>query len=320
MKVLLTGANGFVGQAVLARLTAQPAFDLVAVSRRRASGLPAGVAYAQIAGVEADTAWRSVLQGVQVVIHAAARVHVMNDKVADPLAEFRKVNVDGTLNLARQAVAAGVKRFIFISSIKVNGESTAPGKPYSAETQPEPVDSYGISKLEAELALEALAAETGLEVVIIRPPLVYGPGVKANFLSMLRWLSKGIPLPLGAVHNRRSLVALDNLVDLIATCIEHSAAANQTFLVSDGEDLSTSQLLRRMGVALGRPARLAPVPMWLLEAGAALLGKRALAQRLCGSLQVDISKTRELLNWSPPLGVDEALRRTAKSFLNHRPR
>lgn len=317
MKVLLTGSSGFVGQALLARLAARPALDLVAVSRRPVSGLPARVAHAQVADIVADTAWQPVLQGVQVVIHAAARVHVMNDKVADPLAEFRKVNVDGTLNLARQAVIAGAKRFIFISSIKVNGESTAPGKPYSAESQPAPVDPYGVSKLEAELALRALAAETGLEVVIIRPPLVYGPGVKANFRSMMHWLSKGIPLPLGAIHNRRSLVALDNLVDLIATCIEHPAAANQTFLVSDGEDLSTSQLLRRMGGALGRPARLLPIPAWLLETGARLVGKRALAQRLCGSLQVDIGKTRELLNWSPPLGVDEALRRAAESFQEH---
>lgn len=317
MKVLLTGSSGFVGQALLARLAARPALDLVAVSRRPVYGLPARVAHAQVADIVADTAWQPVLQGVQVVIHAAARVHVMNDKVADPLAEFRKVNVDGTLNLARQAVIAGAKRFIFISSIKVNGESTAPGKPYSAESQPAPVDPYGVSKLEAELALRALAAETGLEVVIIRPPLVYGPGVKANFRSMMHWLSKGIPLPLGAIHNRRSLVALDNLVDLIATCIEHPAAANQTFLVSDGEDLSTSQLLRRMGGALGRPARLLPIPAWLLETGARLVGKRALAQRLCGSLQVDIGKTRELLNWSPPLGVDEALRRAAESFQEH---
>ncbi len=317
MMILLTGSTGFVGQALLARLAAQPALDLVVVSRRPNSSLPAGVAHAQVADIAADTAWQPVLQGVQVIIHAAARVHVMNDKVADPLAEFRKVNVDGTLNLARQAVGAGVKRFIFISSIKVNGESTAPGKPYSAESQPAPVDPYGISKLEAELALRELAAETGMEVVIIRPPLVYGPDVKANFLSMMRWLRKGLPLPLGALQNRRSLVALDNLVDLIATCVEHPAAANQTFMVSDGEDLSTRQLLRRMGGALGRPARLVPIPAWLLEAGASLLGKRALAQRLCGSLQVDISKTRELLNWSPPLGVDEALRRAAEHFLEH---
>lgn len=315
MKVLLTGSTGFVGQALLARLAAQPALVLVAVSRRPAFGLPAGVAHAQVADIAADTAWQSILQGVQAVIHAAARVHVMSDKVADPLAEFRKVNVDGTLNLARQAVGAGVKRFIFISSIKVNGESTAPGKPYSAESQPAPVDPYGISKLEAELALRELAAETGMEVVIIRPPLVYGPGVKANFLSMMRWLSKGIPLPLGAIQNRRSLVALDNLVDLIATCVEHPAAANQTFMVSDGEDLSTTELMRRLSAALGRSARLLPVPQALIERAAILLGRRQLSQRLCGSLQINMDKTRERLGWTPPLTVDQALAKTAAHYL-----
>jgi nucleoside-diphosphate-sugar epimerase len=219
--------------------------------------------------------------------------------------------------LAEAAAAAGVRRFIFISSIKVNGEATLPGAPYTAEAQPAPADPYGISKLEAEQGLRALAADTGLEVVIIRPPLVYGPGVKANFLSMMRWLHKGVPLPFGAIHNRRSLVALDNLVDLLVTCIDHPGAANQTFLVSDGEDLSTSELLRRMGFALGRPARLLPIPSRLLDVAAAMLGKTALAQRLCGSLQVDIGKTRELLNWSPPVGVDEALRKTAEHFLEH---
>lgn len=318
MKVLLTGSTGFVGQALLARLACQPAHELVAVSRRPASGLPTGVAHVQVAAIAADTAWQPVLQGVQVVIHAAARVHVMNDNVVDPLAEFRKVNVDGTLNLARQAAAAGVLRFIFISSIKVNGEGTAVGAPYYAYAQSAPADPYGISKMEAEQGLRALAADTGMEVVIIRPVLVYGPGVKANFLSMMRWLYMGVPLPFGAIHNRRSLVALDNLVDLIVTCIDHPAAANQTFLVSDGEDLSTTELLRRMGVALGKPACLLPVPGRLLEVGAAMLGKQALAQRLCGSLQVDISKTRELLNWTPPVTVDQALRKTAEHFLQER--
>jgi nucleoside-diphosphate-sugar epimerase len=241
----------------------------------------------------------------------------MHDESSDPLAEFRKVNVEGTLNLARQAAEAGVRRFIFISSIKVNGEGTPLGSPYRADAQPQPADSYGISKMEAEQGLRALAAETGMEVVIIRPTLVYGPGVKANFLSMMRWLHKGVPLPFGAIHNQRSLVALDNLVDLIVTCIDHPAAANQTFLVSDGEDLSTTELLRRMATALGKPARLLPVPSWLLEAGASILGKKALSQRLCGSLQVDISKTRELLGWTPPLSVDAALRKTAAHFLEH---
>lgn len=315
MKVLLTGAGGFVGQALLARLAAQDSLELVAVSRRPVSGFPQGVTHALVADIAADTAWVQALRSVQVVIHAAARVHVMTDKVADPLAEFRKINVDGTLSLARQAALEGVRRFIFISSIKVNGEGTLLGEPYDSEAMGDPVDPYGISKMEAELGLRTISFETGMEVVIIRPVLVYGPGVKANFLSMMRWLHKGVPLPFGSIDNRRSLVALDNLVDLIVTCIGHPAAANQTFLVSDGEDLSTTELLRRMGMALGKPTRLLPVPKWLIERGAVILGKQALAQRLCGSLQVDINKSRELLGWVPPVSVDEALRRTAEHFL-----
>lgn len=315
MKVLLTGSSGFVGLALLARLAAQEPLELVAASRRPVFGLPPGVAYGLVTDIAADTVWQHVLRNVQVVIHAAARVHVMSDKVAEPLAEFRKINVGGTLNLARQAAAEGVRRFIFISSIKVNGEGTLLGEPYVSQAMGDPVDPYGISKMEAELGLRTISFETGMEVVIIRPVLVYGPGVKANFLSMLRWLHKGVPLPFGSIDNRRSLVALDNLVDLIVTCIDHPAAANQTFLVSDGEDLSTTELLRRMGTALGKPARLLPVPKWLIERGAVILGKQALAQRLCGSLQVDINKNRELLGWVPPVSVDEALCRTAEHFL-----
>ena len=247
------------------------------------------------------------------MIHTAARVHVMHDAATDPLSEYRRVNVQGTLHFARQAAAAGVKRFVFLSSIKVNGEATQVGQTFMADDAPAPQDPYGISKMEAEAGLREISAQTGMDVVIIRPPLVYGSGVKANFAAMMRWLSCGVPLPLGAItHNRRSLVALDNLVDLIVTCITHPAAANQTFLVSDGEDLSTTDLLRRMGQALGKPARLLPVPPALLKLGAALLGKPELAQRLCGSLQVDISKTRQLLGWCPPLSVDEGLRRAAK--------
>lgn len=315
MRVLLTGATGFVGRGLLERMSALVDLELIAAVRRPVAGFPEHVTSQLVGGLEADTDWRKLLDGVEVVIHSAARVHVMADKASDPLAAFRKVNVEGTLNLARQAVAAGVRRFIFISSIKVNGEGTPVGVPYFADAQPAPADPYGISKMEAEQGLRALATETGMEVVIVRPVLVYGPGVKANFLSMMRWLNKGVPLPFGAIYNRRSLVALDNLVDLIVTCIDHPAAANQTFLVSDGEDLSTSELLRRMGVALGKPARLLPVPSRFLEAGAAMLGRQALAQRLCGSLQVDISKTRELLGWTPPVSVDDALRQTAARFL-----
>jgi len=277
-----------------------------------------GVVSFSVRGVDRDTDWVEALFGVGTVIHCAARVHVMDEPTAYPLTEFRRVNVDGTLNLARQAATAGVRRFVFLSSIKVNGEGTVLECPYREDDQPAPLDPYGISKYEAEEGLLALAAETGMQVVIIRPVLVYGPGVKANFLSMMRWLSRGIPLPFGAIHNKRSLVALDNLVDLIVTCIDHPAAANQVFLVSDGEDLSTTDLLRRMASALGKPARLLPVPAWLLEFGARLLCKQDLAQRLCGSLQVDISKTRELLGWTPPVSVDEGLRKTAEYFLEHR--
>ncbi len=262
-----------------------------------------------------DTDWSGVVRGVTAIVHCAARVHVMNESETDPLSAFRRVNVQGTLQLARQAANSGVRRFIFISSIKVNGEATLPNAPFAATDRPAPIDPYGVSKMEAEQQLRELSSATGMEVVIIRPTLVYGPGVKANFLSMMRWLDKGVPLPLGSIDNRRSLVALDNLVSLILTCVDHPAAANETFLVSDGEDLSTSELLRRMALALDKPARLLPVPVWLLEATAALLGKRALSKRLCGSLQVDIGKTRSLLNWNPPLGVDEALSKVAKHYM-----
>lgn len=233
----------------------------------------------------------------------------MSDTAADPLDEFRRVNVQGTLNLARQAAAAGVKRFAFVSSIKVNGESTQLGAPFKADDVPAPNDAYGLSKMEAEHGLREIALQTGIDVVIIRPPLVYGPGVKANFAAMMRWLRRGAPLPLGAIHNQRSLVALGNLVDLIVTCLMHPAAANQTFLVSDGEDVSTTELLRRMGNALGREARLLPVPASWLKMTAALLGRQDVAQRLCGNLQVDISKARTLLGWRPPVSVGEGLRR-----------
>lgn len=314
-KVLLTGASGFVGRAVLDRLRQDSQFESVIAVRKAWLEVPEKVRLVEVSSIDAFTDWKEAVAGCAVVIHCAARVHVMSDTSADPLAEFRKVNVEGTLQLARQAAEAGVKRFVFVSSIKVNGEATALGAPYTADAEPAPADPYGISKMEAEQALRLLAAQTGMDVVIIRPTLVYGPGVKANFLSMMRWLDKGVPLPFGAIHNQRSFVALDNLVDLIVTCVEHPSAANETFLVSDGEDLSTTQLLRRMATALGVPARLLPFPAWLLESGASLLGRKALSQRLCGSLQVDISKTQKLLGWIPPINVDQALSQVAQHFI-----
>lgn len=265
-----------------------------------------------------QTDWTDALRGVACVVHAAARVHIMRDNEPSPFAVYRLANVEGTVRLARQAVSAGTKRFVFISSVKVNGEFTLPGARFTADDEPAPVDAYAISKSEAESALRLVAAETGMQLVVVRPPLVYGPGVRANFRSLMGCLSKGIPLPLGAVDNQRSLVALDNLVDFIALCASHRAAAGQKFLVSDGDDLSTTELLRRLGHALGRPARLLPVPPWLLELSARAVGRRGVAQRLCGSLQVDIGKNRELLGWVPPISVDEGLRRVATAFLNEK--
>lgn len=314
-RVYLTGASGFVGAGLLSFLSCGPFVCTVAL-RNSLPFLPNDVRIENITSLTVDVNLQAGLVGQDVVVHCAGRAHVMHEQAKDPLAEFRAVNLHGTLNLARQAAAVGVKRFIFISSIKVSGEETRPGLAYSADSSPAPVDAYGISKFEAEQGLQVLAAETGMEVVIIRPVLVYGPGVKANFHSMINWLYKGIPLPFGAIHNRRSFVSIDNLVHLIVTCIDHPAAANEIFLVSDGEDLSTTELLHRMAKALGKPARLLPVPSWLLKTGALMLGKPALAQRLCGSLQVDISKTRELLDWTPPVSIDEALRRAAVHFLS----
>ncbi|MBV4457380.1 SDR family oxidoreductase [Pseudomonas sp. COR58] len=315
--ILVTGGSGFVGRALIARLAALPC-SVIAPVRDMATVFPANVRKVQAGDLGPGQDWAASLQGVDCIVHAAARVHVMHDTDADPLAAFRQVNVEGTVNLARQAAAAGVRRFVFVSSVKVNGEGTPPGRAYSADDAPAPADPYGISKLEAETALLALAHATGMEVVIVRPVLVYGPGVKANFLSMMRWLARGVPLPFGAVDNRRSLVAIDNLVDFIAVCLEHPAAAGQVFLVSDGEDLSTTQLLRKLAAALQVRARLLPVPVALMRAAATALGRRDLSQRVFGSLQVDIDKNRRLLGWTPPVSLDHALGATAQHFLDAR--
>lgn len=313
MKILVTGANGFVGSALCERLLRDSGYIRGAVRSPRA--LRRGIEDIVVGSIASETDWSAALTNVQQVVHLAARVHIMQDPLQDSLAEFRRVNVDGTANLARQAAAAGVKRFVFLSSIKVNGEFTTVGRPFTADDVPFPKDPYGVSKHEAEQMLCQIAAETGMEVVIIRPPLVYGPGVKANFEAMMRWLARGMLLPFAAItNNRRSLVALDNLIDLIVTCLNHPTAANQIFLVSDGEDLSTADLLKRMSMALGQPARLLYVPTAMLKLGANVANKSDIYQRLCGSLQLDIAKTRQLLGWTPPLSVDAGLRRAAEGF------
>jgi nucleoside-diphosphate-sugar epimerase len=311
LQVLVTGATGLVGEAVVFRLLLDKRYTPVAAVRAttRLSGLCRIVPF----DLELPTGMPE-LRGIDVIVHCAARVHVMNEKGADGLAAFRKINVEGTVRLARRAAECGVKRFIFISSIKVNGEGTPRNKTFKATDLPAPVDAYGISKREAEDAIRQVCEETGMELVVIRPPLVYGPGVKANFLSMVRWLDRGIPLPLGAIDNSRSLVAIGNLTDLVLTCIDHPAAAGEIFLVSDGEDLSTTQLLRRTALALGKSARLVPVPAGLLQAAASMVGKSGIAERLCGNLQVDIQRTCELLGWRPPINTEKALRQTVEHY------
>ncbi|MDP3625753.1 MAG: SDR family oxidoreductase [Hydrogenophaga sp.] len=308
MTMLITGANGFVGRRVC-----RVAIDVglrVRGAVRHPDKAFEGLERVVVSSLDDTADWTQALAGCQEVVHTSARVHVMTESADNPLDEFRRVNVQGTLHLASEAAASGVRRFVFVSSVKVNGEATTAGHPFTASDIPAPEDPYGISKMEAEQGLRQIANDTGMEVVIIRPPLVYGPGVKANFASLMRAVQRGIPLPLASVtHNRRSFVALDNLVDLLITCIGHPAAANQTFLVSDGEDLSTADLLHRLGEAMGKPARLFPVPPSLLQFGANLLGKGDMAQRLLGNLQVDIGHTRNTLNWSPPISVDEGLRR-----------
>jgi len=302
MRVLITGHNGFVGKALV---QAMSEYSLHLVGRTPLENTDLPFFKKQLS---ADENYRDSLEGVNVIIHAAARVHVMDDTSSDPLAAYRAVNVEGTLNLAQQAINAGVKRFIFISSIKVNGEATIPGKPFSAKDKINPSDPYGISKAEAEQALQKLCVNSDMDLVIIRPPLVYGYGVKANFAAMLKLAKKNLPLPLGAITNRRSMVALDNLIDLIKTCVIHPQAANQIFLVSDDRDLSTTELVKLMVEAHGKSPRLLAVPMsWFYLLGK-LTRKQAVISRLCGSLQVDINATKSILNWQPPVSVEQGIR------------
>jgi nucleoside-diphosphate-sugar epimerase len=307
MKILSTGSSGFVGKSLLTALYAKN--HLISATRRTHSDYGSRFDSHVVSNIDALTNWSEALTGADAVIHLAARVHVMRDSAPDPLAAFRSVNTDGTLNLARQAAAVGVRRFIFLSTIGVNGNVTNAGKSFSAADTPQPHDPYSVSKYEAEVGLRTIAASSQMEIVIIRPPLVYGRNAPGNFGKLNRLVARGLPLPLASVNNRRSLIGIDNLVSFIITCLEHPAAANETFLVGDGEDLSTPDLIRRMARAMGRTARLLPVPAPLIMAAATVLGKGEMAHRICGSLQVDISKSQELLRWNPPVTVDEGLRR-----------
>lgn len=312
--VLITGATGFVGSQ-LCESASQNGWS-VRRAIRRVGVSDAHCDSVAVGDLKPETNWLQALMGIKVVVHLAARVHMMNDVASDPLAEFRKVNTQGTLNLAGQAAQSGVKRFIFISSIKVNGENTATGSSFAPDDEFVSEDPYARSKSEAEQGLLALAKETKMEVVIIRPPLVYGPGVKANFASMMKWINKGIPLPLGSVHNQRSLVALENLVSFIIRCMSHPAAANEVFLISDAEDVSTTRLVQKVAKAFGKKPFLIPVPVGLMKFVANTLGKGDVANRLFGSLQVDSSKAQQLLGWKPVITMDDQLKKTTDMFLN----
>ena len=307
-RCLITGASGFIGSALLNALSDKH-FMAVPVYRQAYNNA------ACISDINEDTDWSSALENIDVIIHSAARVHIMAESHHDSLTEFRKVNVDGTLNLARQAAKNGVQRFIYLSSIKVNGESTFQENAFTEHVREIPVDPYSLSKYEAESGLREISDETGMEVVIIRPPLVYGPNVKANFLNLVKLADTGVPLPFGAINNKRSMVYVENLVDFIIKCVVNPAAANQTFLISDGDDLSLKRLLRMMRTALGRPARLLSIPSVLFRIAGRLTGKAAVVDRLVGDLRVDSAKAQELLGWTPPFTIQQGIQATIAFYL-----
>lgn len=310
LKLLVTGASGLVGHSIVQTAVVK-GWAVIGQSRSKSID---GI-FIFKSEISEDTDWGKALQGVDCVVHCAARVHQMKESIESPIDAYRAVNTCGTLNLARQAAKNGVKRFVFISSIKVNGEFTPSDAPFISQSNQVPTDPYGLSKYEAEKGLWDIAQETGLEVVVIRPPLVYGPEVKANFYSMMRWVEKGLPLPLGAIRNQRSLVFLDNLVDLILTCCTHPNAKGETFLVSDGYDVSTSQLLDSVSKAMGRPNRMLPIPMSWINFAARLIGKPQISQKICGNLQVDISHTEETLRWKPPYSFEYGIQKTVDAYL-----
>lgn len=308
-RILVTGASGFVGRRLCQLLLSRGL--QVRGAARASSQLISGVERCEVGNIDADTDWRAALSGVDAVVHLAARVHVMDDRAADPLGEFRRVNVDGAVRLAEAAIAAGVPRLVFVSSVKVNGEATDRNRPFREDDRPAPEDCYGMSKREAEDALRALGAR--IETVIVRPPLVYGPGVKANFLQLMKAINKGLPFPLASINNRRSLLFVGNLADALALCCEHPLAANQTFLLSDAA-VSTPGLIKQIGIALNRPARLLPCPSALLKAVGKLTGRAATVDRLVQSLVVDGSKISGQLSWQPPFSFEQGILETARWF------
>lgn len=310
MFVLVTGASGFVGNAFCAQLKAQ-GISYRAVIRRE-SQISDHSDFILIDSIDGQTDWEKALVGITVVVHLAARVHVMNEISKDPLGEFRRVNVEGSVNLTNQAVMAGVTRFIYISTAKVNGESTNIGQAFTADDVPAPKDPYGLSKLEAESQLQSISRGTNMETVIIRPPLIYGPNVKGNLNFLMRFLVRGIPLPFGGVrYNKRSLVSLGNFVDLLILCLTHQDAANNIYMVSDDEDISTAELINRICIARGLPNRNFYLPLFIIRLSFIVIGKSDMYQRLCGSLQLDIDKTKNSLNWKPIETLDEALKRNS---------
>ena len=315
-KILVTGANGFVGRALCVEAIVRGM--QVRGGVRHQCDLPAGIERLIVGEINENTNWQRALNGCDVLVHLAARVHVMRESAKNPLEEFRRVNVQGTEHLARSAVASGVKRFVYVSSIKVNGEETLGGKSYAERDMPMPQDAYGISKWEAEQALHRVAEETGLEVVIVRPPLVYGAGVKGNFAQLLSVLARGIPLPLASIKNHRDLIYVGNLVDALVACATHSNAAGQTYLVSDGEGVSTPDLIRNLASALGKSNLVFPFPMSVMRFCASLLGKSSAVDRLTQSLQVDSSKISKELGWQPPYTMQQGLRATADWYLAER--
>ena len=318
-KVLVTGADGFVGKAVCRRLLESgytPRAGLWSADLWPAlhEAAPRLGEFAILGDLGVNPSFREALDDVSAVVHLAARVHVMRDNAVDPLHEFRRVNVAGTAALARAAAKLGVRRFVFVSTAKVNGESTS-GRPFAEGDGPAPQDPYAVSKWEAEEALHSVATETGLEVAIIRPPLVYGPGVRANFLRLMRMVARGLPLPLPDTNNRRSLIGVENLADCLVRCVSHLGAANQTFMVSDGQDVSTRELVARLARPLGRSARFLPVPEFALRLAARLLRKEPALNRLLGSFELDSGKVRRTLEWKPPVTLDSGLATTARWYL-----